>query len=1066
MNATLRITDGTTYVDLITGAYHLNDWSPLISKAKDGGQYTDSPMADGRRLVSYHWDNVEETLTLQLNAPCQDSAIEFTQTLRRLLVKAADYWAEDEQDTPVYIQCRAPDETNTRYAYIVKGDFESDANYFGQPFTAIDWQGNAVMDELPLLVERLHWQSDVPGTGTALSMSTTHRYDYSTWTLVDTLGAGDWDVVDQLTCADDNNHIYALDSGDVYRSVDYGDNWALRYNYAGTSYSIASAPNGDLWLGGVNVGGQSEVLKSTDDGLTFNAQDALVTHDRVFNIRVIDNNNILAWHYDAGGVDVSLLRHTANAGGAWNTVITAPSKHHGFSASIGAHAVAIVATVPWLTYYTSSDSGITWIPGFQTMVNPLNVIGVPNSSGTFIIPATGSSRGAGLSSWGAVFISYDYGVTWTYFDQTSIFPIRNIVFDSNDVMYGIAEGNIGVGYLPTVYTSQDGVVWDYEFEVGNGVDATPADIVSTPDDHVTVVETEDSWLRDDTYTFGQEEGTDNHYISNMFRNHNLTHIKVFENGVGYTDVIGTFPYDLFPDPINALDAVYFGFAAATTENPWQSLVFDLSVIMTADSYTIDWEYWVAAWTALNVVDNTGYSTSGFGYLGVNSVHWQVPSNWDVTVVDGISAFWVRAEISAINAPTDVPRQQTRDVYSISYPYVDIADDNVTGDIKAIALSKLENVSDTFGPVISAAPNLYYNNMMIGGRSLTRGASFAAYLNVSQRQNIPAVLVTTGDATTIAGGSFAPVGYRGVYNPTGLDDWQDRITFTLATGSSIDFVGVYHAYMRCQEYDATNDPGNISVRLKISAGHGGIEYITAEQQCTTVNDYVVLDFGRVTIPATNLLRSTQNVERSTIVIQCKAESNETDLYMYDLVLMPTDEMVVIGSTNSNNPYSFVWGNYGLVVDSVKGKPTLRAFLEDDTSIVRMTYATDGAALLLAPNVDQRLWFFAKSFFVVHAVDDSAVNDKAYLDDSTGDFLREGVKEGQTIVNVTDGSSGIITTVTADLIYATLSGTIGGGNDFDNGDVCYIVTDNIVSPPEICHQLTVQSVSRYLGARGEN
>ena len=60
MTAILRITDGTTIIDLLspTTGFHLAGWEPAIAQYKGGGMFSNSPLADGRRLVDRHFDNV------------------------------------------------------------------------------------------------------------------------------------------------------------------------------------------------------------------------------------------------------------------------------------------------------------------------------------------------------------------------------------------------------------------------------------------------------------------------------------------------------------------------------------------------------------------------------------------------------------------------------------------------------------------------------------------------------------------------------------------------------------------------------------------------------------------------------------------------------------------------------------------------------------------------------------------------------------------------------------------------------------------------------------------------
>lgn len=70
-----------------------------------------------------------------------------------------------------------------------------------------------------------------------------------------------------------------------------------------------------------------------------------------------------------------------------------------------------------------------------------------------------------------------------------------------------------------------------------------------------------------------------------------------------------------------------------------------------------------------------------------------------------------------------------------------------------------------------------------------------------------------------------------------------------------------------------------------------------------------------------------------------------------------------------------------------------------------------------------------------VDNSGLLGQAFLTDTTADFLHMGVEAAMIIHNITDGSGGFITVVTATTITATLTG--GVANNWDNGDVYRIV-----------------------------
>jgi len=174
--AVLEITDGTTTVDLINPAsgFFVTDWKPSVASPKGDGVWQDSPMADNRRMVLKRFANVTETLELQVRNWNPDALIESTQDLRRLLEKATDYWLDDWRDEPVWIKAQGRLEDNPRYAVIRDYRTPTDGFPYGEPF----WNmlANSAMDDFPLVLERGHWQSTVPGTGECGKSSNLQNY--------------------------------------------------------------------------------------------------------------------------------------------------------------------------------------------------------------------------------------------------------------------------------------------------------------------------------------------------------------------------------------------------------------------------------------------------------------------------------------------------------------------------------------------------------------------------------------------------------------------------------------------------------------------------------------------------------------------------------------------------------------------------------------------------------------------------------------------------------------------------------------------------------------------------
>jgi hypothetical protein len=175
--ALLRITDGTTAVNLlstISGA-RLVSWRPQRPQFRDDGVWQESPLADGRRLLQTNYDNTIDTFTIHILAYSQDHLAEFAQDLDRLLLKAVAYWTSDWQTTPVYIEARGTDETETRYATIMSYSFVEEGDPYAQAtVTNMIRRG---WTDLDLLIEHGMWQETVPGAADCIEISAMQEYN-------------------------------------------------------------------------------------------------------------------------------------------------------------------------------------------------------------------------------------------------------------------------------------------------------------------------------------------------------------------------------------------------------------------------------------------------------------------------------------------------------------------------------------------------------------------------------------------------------------------------------------------------------------------------------------------------------------------------------------------------------------------------------------------------------------------------------------------------------------------------------------------------------------------------
>ena len=176
------------------------------------------------------------------------------------------------------------------------------------------------------------------------------------------------------------------------------------------------------------------------------------------------------------------------------------------------------------------------------------------------------------------------------------------------------------------------------------------------------------------------------FIANKRNEANLTNIHLTTAGANRIGAAP--PYDI----INATGETYFGIDTSVGDSgPFTSLVFDIGT-GGAGSPTIVWEYWNGAWVTLSVKDNTlNFTQSGIN--GIKAVTWEQPSDWATNTPGGglPTGYWVRVRISSGSFSTE-PQQQNRDVYSVIWPYVEIQENDIGGDITA----RLKNVFKSTG----------------------------------------------------------------------------------------------------------------------------------------------------------------------------------------------------------------------------------------------------------------------------------------------------------------------------------------------------------------------------------
>lgn len=453
------------------------------------------------------------------------------------------------------------------------------------------------------------------------------------------------------------------------------------------------------------------------------------------------------------------------------------------------------------------------------------------------------------------------------------------------------------------------------------------------------------------------------YIANKRNEANLSDGWVFDaSGPAFVGNLmdSALPYGLYPVPAVG-DILYWGIdTTLANSGPFSSLVFDISTAIVQVT-TIVWEYWNGAWVALTVQDNTnadGAMTGvAFDTTGVKSVHWEQPSDWATVAVNAITGYWVRARVTAIGGAPTAPIQQNRDVYSIVWPYIEIQESAVLGDVTALMRLLLFNRSDRTAS--ATAPLLWQNRIVVGLRSMSRGTDFTAYLNCSDEQNPTGILVSAGLNTAFVADVESQTGRQARYSPIGAEALASRVSIGLSSAIVNGYYGTYHAFLRARQNGGS--AGDMTVQLEILTGTKPL-FLSSVESFVNTNDWQVLDLGQLSLPGFNVSISDA---ASSIAIRLLASSVGAvpTLDFYDLIIIPVDEWAGEFSDDgteftSIGATSFVTRTH-LDVDSiVLPKLMIRAIARrPDDSISTPYLSITSQPASLQANSRQRLWVFS-------------------------------------------------------------------------------------------------------------
>jgi len=443
------------------------------------------------------------------------------------------------------------------------------------------------------------------------------------------------------------------------------------------------------------------------------------------------------------------------------------------------------------------------------------------------------------------------------------------------------------------------------------------------------------------------------YFANKSNEEPIRYIYNYDvTALTYSDnLIDDVTAELYPNPAGNGDQIYFG-----ADNPFCSIVFDLSDAVGATGYTAVWEYWDgAAWSTLtnisdnsDVLQNAGQSVVVWGQEGGTP-------NWQTTTVNGQSAWWVRLRITALTSMTQNPTQQGRAIHTITWSFFQIPAISAGGDIDGLLEIVLKQWAYT------ATGNDTVSSIYMGLRSYSRGDDeFRSFINLDSTQNANGVTVTPGASLSVQTDLLAATG-QSLRLGAVLASLTRIATINLNAVSGPNYEGLYRLFLRFHVPSGSQDL-TLQARLfsRISQSEIEGDVVTFD---SVPSGLTFVDLGTWYLPA------------DIIELRLYATSSATtQTYFTDICLLPADEWQAriynpgedfgVQSEEGLSPRTYLTtGN----ITNIKDGTHKLLSLDDDSLILNMLWQQN-KRMSAHPDTRQRIYFFLT--YDVNGVDPQA------------------------------------------------------------------------------------------------